>query len=355
MTDVGPKALIDLSALQHNVRVLVDRVAPSEVMLAVKANAYGHGMLEIARAGIASGATSLAALDVPAAIALREADVTVPILVWLHGVDTDFRGAIDGDIDLGISARWQLDAIKSSGAKRVARVHLKVDTGLSRNGATLDEWPELVRYALDLQDSGSVRIVAAWSHLADASEESDAAALAVFREAVGTAEKLGAHFERLHLAASSAGWRMPEARFDFVRFGIAAYGISPFDDSSGAELGLTPVMTLSATVSEINVGGSRHVRIAAGFADGVPTIGIPRASVLVAGDRMRVIEVDVDSMIVDPGRRRIEVGERALIFGPGSSGEATAEQWADWAETIADEVVTGIAPRVPRVYSGGIL
>ncbi|GAA1444925.1 alanine racemase [Leifsonia poae] len=347
-----PRAVIDLAALRHNVSHLAALIAPSEVMLAVKADAYGHGLLPIARAGLESGATSLAVLEIPAGLVLRGAGITVPLLAWLHGPDADFRAAIEADIELGVSARWQLDAIAAAAADRPAVIHLKVDTGLSRNGATIEEWPGLIDAAVALQEQGVVRIRAAWSHLADASIDDDEKALGEFRAAVAIAEERGARFEILHLAASSAGIRMPEARFDLVRLGIAAYGISPFDDSTGADLGLVPVMRLEAPVTEIHVGGTSHARIAIGYGDGVPTLGIAKAHVAIGGIPRQVVAVEVDSMLVEMGSDRVRVGDTATLFGPGVNGEVIAEKWADWAETIADEMVTGVAQRVPRVYLG---
>ncbi|UAJ78018.1 alanine racemase [Leifsonia sp. ZF2019] len=347
-----PRAVIDLAALRRNVSHLASIAAPAEVMLAVKADAYGHGLLPIAEAGLEAGATSLAVLEVPAGLVLRRAGVTAPLLAWLHGQDTDWRAAIENDIELGVSAVWQLEGIAAAAADRPAVVHLKVDTGLSRNGATREDWPALVDTALALQERGLLRVRAAWSHLADASLEEDRRALGEFHEAVAEAEARGAVFEILHLAASSAGIRMPEARFDLVRFGIAAYGFSPFDDATGAELGLVPVMRLEAPVTDIHVGGTTRVRIGIGFGDGVPTLGIAKSSVQLAGHRCPVIEVAADSMLVDAGDARVRVGDTAVLFGPGDHGEATAETWADWAETIADEMITGVAARVPRVYVG---
>ncbi|WP_431247631.1 alanine racemase [Leifsonia xyli] len=345
-----PRAVIDLAALRHNVAHLTRLIAPAETMLAVKADAYGHGLLPVAEAGLQAGATSLAVLEIPAGLILRHAGVTVPILAWLHGRKTDWRAGIEADIELGVSAQWQLDAIEAAGADRPAVVHLKVDTGLSRNGATREQWPGLVQAALDLERRGIVRVRAAWSHLADASIADDQAALAEFRDAVAEAESLGARFEVLHLAASSAGIRMPEARFDFVRFGIAAYGFSPFDESTGAELGLIPAMRLEAPVTEVHVGGTTHARLAIGWADGVPTLGIAKTSIQLNGRRCPVIAVEADTMLVDAGPHRVEVGDTAILFGPGTDGEPTAEKYADWAETIADEMITGVAARVPRVY-----
>lgn len=347
-----PAAVIDLAALRHNVARLAALAAPAETMLAVKADAYGHGLLPIAEAGLSAGATSLAVLEIPAGLVLRHAGVTVPLLAWLHGQDTDWRAGIEADIELGVSASWQLEAIATAGADRPAVVHLKVDTGLSRNGATREEWPALIDAALALQAQGVIRVRGAWSHLADASIADDQAALAEFRDAVAEAEARGARFEVLHLAASSAGIRMPEARFDLVRFGIAAYGFSPFDDSTGADFGLIPVMRLEAPVTEIHVGGTTCARIGIGYGDGVPTLGVARFEVQLNGRRRPVISVEADSMLIEVGSDRVRVGDRAILFGSGADGEATAETWADWAETIADEMVTGVTPRVPRIYVG---
>ncbi len=349
---IHPRAVIDLAALRHNVARLVQLAAPAEVMLAVKANAYGHGLLPVARAGLEAGATSLAVLEIQAGLVLRDAGITVPLLAWLHGPQTDFQAGIEADIELGISARWQLDALESAAANRPAIVHLKVDTGLSRNGASPEDWPALIDAALALQQAGVLRIRAAWSHLADASIADDEAALAEFHKAVAVARERGAEFELLHLAASSAGIRMPEARFDLVRFGIAAYGISPFDDTSGAELGLVPVMRLEAPVVDIHLDGSTRARIAIGFGDGMPTLGMAKASVLLNGARRPIVDIGVDSTIIDCGNDRVRLGDTAVVFGPGLDGEPTAEKWADWAETIGDEMVTGVMPRVKRVYVG---
>jgi alanine racemase len=348
--DPTPEAVIDLAALRANVAVLRDRIAPAQVMLAVKADAYGHGLIEVARAGIEAGATSLAVLDVPTGLALRAAGLRVPMLAWLHGTATDFRSAIDEDVDLGISALWQLEAIAAAGATRTAALHLKVDTGLSRNGATRAEWPDLVRAAVALQEAGVARIRAVWSHLADASVEEDEAALSRFLESAEIAEDIAGPIELRHLAASSAGWRMPQARFDLVRFGIAAYGVSPFDDSTGSELGLRPVMSLCAPVIGVRQGAVGLVRIAAGYADGVPTIGIPRARVLLSGHLVPLVRVEANSTLVDAGSLAVREGDIATFFGAGDAGEPTAEKWADWAQTIADEILTGVPSRIPRRF-----
>jgi alanine racemase len=341
---------IDLDAFRHNVRTLAAIAAPARTMLAVKANGYGHGMLPIARAALEAGADSLAVLDVSAALTLRAAGIDVQLFAWLHGRDTDFRAAIEGNVDLGVSSLIELHRVADAG---VASVHLKIDTGLHRNGASPEDWPALVQATLDLQNSGRVRLAGLWSHLADASPDDDAAALAEFQAAIAVAAGLGVPTEGpdrplLHLAASSAGIRMPEARFDLVRFGIAAYGVSPFDDVDARGLGMRAPMTMFATVIESRDG---IAVLDVGSADGIPPSVLgpsgAGAQVLLDGRRGVVTAIGVDT-IEAVGAAPVDT--EAIIFGPGDSGEPTAEEWAAWAGTIGDEILVRASTRIPRVY-----
>ncbi|RIJ52606.1 alanine racemase [Clavibacter lycopersici] len=365
----GRRAVIDLDAIRHNVRTLAALAAPARTMVAVKADAYGHGALQVARAALEAGAESLAVLDVASAVELRRAGITARLLAWLHGVDTDFRIAVEEGIDLGVSALWELERITAAGRATGirARVHLKADTGLSRNGATPEAWPDLVRAAVAADAAGELTLHALWSHLADASPEDDEAALARFHEALRVAEELGARPVEKHLAASSAGIRLPAARFDMVRFGIAVYGISPFDDRTGRDLGLIPAMTLEADVVSVKrvaagqgvsygldhrtTGPSTLALVPLGYADGIPRIAAPHASVLLNGRRFPVAgRIAMDQLVLDVGDLPVEVGDTAVVLGPGDRGEPTAEEWAGWAETIGDEIVTRVGPRVDRVH-----
>ena len=345
---------IHLDAFRHNVRMLAAIAAPARTMLAVKADAYGHGMLPFARAALESGAESLAVLEVPAALALRDAGIRAPLFAWLHGADTDFAAAVEHDVELGVSSRDELRRIAAVGSRRPAAVHLKIDTGLHRNGASPEEWPALVSDALAARDRGAVRIAGLWSHLADASPEADAAALGEFRRAIEVAGALGVPLSGadrpvLHLAASSAGIREPEARFDLVRFGIAAYGVSPFDDVDGRGLGLRGTMTLRAAV--VGRDGDRAV-LDVGSADGIPpsVLGASGsgAEVLLGGRRAHVLEVAIDTLVVEAPHS--VVGDEAIVYGPGDAGEPTVEDWAAWAGTIGDEILARASRRIPRVY-----
>ncbi|PZQ91491.1 MAG: alanine racemase [Leifsonia xyli] len=345
---------IHLPAFRHNVALLAATAAPARTMLAVKADAYGHGMLPLARAALESGADSLAVLEVPAALALREAGIEAPLFAWLHGTATDFAAAIASEVDLGVSSMEELRRIVAASGTHPARVHLKIDTGLHRNGASAEEWPALVSEALEAARAGRLRLAGIWSHLADASPEADAAALAEFRAAIAVAAGLGVDLEGpdrplLHLAASSAGIRESEARFDLVRFGIAAYGVSPFDDVDGAGLGLRGTMTLRAEVLAIADG---LAWLDVGSADGLPPSVLgpsgSGAEVLLAGDRAAVREVQVDTIAV-AAEPRVRVGDHAVIYGPGGEGEPSVEDWARWAGTIGDEILARASHRIPRI------
>ncbi len=356
----GPTITLDIAGFRANVAHLVALAAPARTMLAVKADAYGHGMLPFARAALEAGADSLAVLEVPAALALRDDGITVPVFAWLHGRDTDFAAAIAAGVDLGVSSLTELRAVvaAAAGGAGVASVHLKIDTGLHRNGASPEDWPGLVSAAQEASEAGHGRIAGLWSHLADASPEDDAQALGEFRAAVAVAVALGVPAAGepdapvLHLAASSAGIRMPDARLDLVRFGIAAYGISPFDDVDARGLGLRPVMTVTAPVLEV---GDGTAIIAIGSADGVPpsVLGASGSGawVMLAGERREVTDIDVDTLTIALGDGPAPaVGDIATVFGSGDDGEPTPEEWAAWAGSIGDEIVARASARAERVY-----
>jgi alanine racemase len=344
---------IDLDAFRANVRTLAELATPARTMLAVKADGYGHGMVPIARAALGSGADSLAVLDVAAALELRDAGIDAQLFAWLHGERTDFRTAIERDVDLGVSSLVELRRIGASRADRRANVHLKIDTGLHRNGASPEDWPALVSEALAAQERGTVRIAGIWSHLADASPADDEVALAEFRAAIAVAAGLGVPMEGpdrplLHIAASSAGIRMPEARFDLVRFGIAAYGSSPFDDQTARELGMTAPMTVYAEVAEMD---GLRAKVLLGSADGIPP-NAQGAEVWADGHAYPVLAIGVDTMTIADPRGDFNHGGTVVVFGPGDQGEPTAEQWAAWGATIGDEILARASTRIPRIYLG---
>ncbi|WP_137993913.1 alanine racemase [Streptomyces vilmorinianum] len=380
MTETPPprraRAEIDLGALRANVRTLRARVAPhAQVMAVVKADAYGHGAVRCARAALDAGAAWLGTATPHEALALRAAGITdARILCWLWTPGDPWAEGIEAGLDMSVSGMWALaeavEAARSTG--RAARVQLKADTGLGRNGCQPADWPELVGEALRAEKEGLVKITGLWSHFACADEPghpSIASQLDVFRTMLEYAEKAGVEPEVRHIANSPATLTLPETHFDLVRPGIAMYGISPSPElGTSADFGLRPVMTLAASIAlvkQVPAGhgvsyGHHYVTedethlglVPLGYADGIPRHASGRGPVLV-GDRVRRVagRVAMDQFVVDLGGDAVEPGAEALLFGPGDRGEPTAEDWAVAADTIAYEIVTRIGARVPRVYT----
>ncbi|GAA3073001.1 alanine racemase [Streptomyces roseofulvus] len=371
------RAEIDLGALRANVRALRARVAPHvRVMAVVKADAYGHGAERCARAALDAGADWLGTATPQEALALRAAGITgVPVLCWLWTPGDPWDEGIEAGLDMAVSGRWALDEVTAAARRTggTARIQLKADTGLGRNGCQPADWPALVAEALKAEKAGLVKVTGLWSHFACADEPnhpSIAAQLEVFRSMLDYAEKAGVEPEVRHIANSPATLTLPEAHFDLVRPGIAMYGVSPAPElGTSAELGLRPVMSLKASVAlvkEVPPGhgvsyGHHYVTggettlglIPVGYADGVPRHASGRGPVLVDGTVRTVAgRVAMDQFVVDLGGDRPAPGTEAVLFGSGEHGEPTAQDWAEAADTIAYEIVTRIGARVPRVYLG---
>ena len=368
-------ARIDLDALRGNVRALRERVPGAGVMAVVKADAYGHGMLPCARAAREAGAAWLGTATPGEALALRAAGIGGPVLCWLWTPGGPWRAAIEADVDVTVSGMWALREVVAAAreARRPARVQLKADTGLGRNGCQPADWPVLVAAAAAAEADGLLRVTGLWSHFACADEvghPSIAAQLDRFRTALDTADAAGLRPEVRHMANSPAALTLPESHFDLVRTGIAVYGVSPVPDVGGpADFGLRPVMTLGANLALVKrVPGGHGVSyghsyttpgpttlalVPVGYADGVPRHASGTGPVMVAGKWRTVAgRVAMDQFVVDLGGDAAHAGDEAVLFGPGDHGEPTAEDWARAAGTIAYEIVTRVGSRVPRVYEG---
>ncbi|MEO6826103.1 MAG: alanine racemase [Microbacteriaceae bacterium] len=360
MTSCAPmhEAIVDLDAYRHNVSRLARLVAPAELMVMVKANAYGHGLLPIALAAVECGIRRIGVLDVETGLALRRAGVgrEVTLFAWLLAPDENYREAIEAGVDLGISQVEQLHAIAACGASEPARLHLKIDTGLHRNGATEQEWPGLVQAALAMQDAGTGELYAIWTHISEASDEDDTQAIRRFDAAIALAERLGARPKLRHLAASAAGFSRADCRFDLVRMGAFGYGISPGDGISPAELGLIPALTLTAQVSTVIRRDGRNLAVVPiGHADGVPAGAGGKLSVTIHGTVYPIVgQVQADYFVIDLGAdaASVRAGAVVVLYGRGDRGEFTLQQWADTLDTIGEEIVVRLPPTVPRRYLG---
>ncbi|MFD8300394.1 alanine racemase [Streptomyces bauhiniae] len=370
------RAEIDLGALRANVRALRARAEGAHLMAVVKSDAYGHGAVPCARAALEAGATWLGTATPEEALALRAAGLPGRIMCWLWVPGGPWRQAIEADLDVAVSGMWALREVTEAAreAGRTARVQLKADTGLGRNGCQPEDWPELVGAALQAQAAGLIEVTGLWSHFACADEPghpSIAAQLTRFREMVAYAEERGVEPEVRHIANSPATLTLPETHFDLVRTGIAMYGISPSPElGTPADFGLRPVMTLSASLALVKrVPGGHGVSyghhyvtpgettlglVPLGYADGIPRHASGGGPVLIDG-KLRTVagRVAMDQFVVDLGGDEPEPGTQAVLFGPGDRGEPTAEDWAQVCGTIAYEIVTRIGTRVPRVHVNG--
>ena len=367
------EAVIDLAAIRGNVATL-KAGTPAELLAVVKADGYGHGLLPSARAALAGGATWLGTAILDEALALRAAGITAPTLAWLWtpADAAKARACVAQSVDLSVSSGWQLAAVGAAARDtgRAARIHLKIDTGLSRNGCYVTDWPDLVAEAAKAAAAGEVEIVGIWSHFAYADEPGHptiARQIAAFSDALDVAARAGVQPQLRHLANSAATLTLPEAHFDLVRPGIAIYGLSPVPERG--DFGLTPAMTLRsglASVKRVRAGEGvsyGHIYttssdttlalIPLGYADGVPRAAGNLGPVSINGARFTVSgRVCMDQIVVDVGDLPVTVEDTAVLFGPGHGGEPLAQDWADAVGTIHYEIVTRIGPRVPRVHVG---
>jgi alanine racemase len=366
---------VDLDAVRANVATLGERAGDASVMAVVKADGYGHGMLACARAALDGGATWLGVAMADEALALRAAGIDTPTLAWLLGPGDDWTAVAAAGVDLNVSTGWALEKTVAAAAAtgRPTRVHLKIDSGLGRAGATPHDWPELVEAAAKAQANGAVEVIGVWSHLAYADTPRhptiERQRLA-FEAGLDVAAAAGIEPQVRHLANSAATLALPQTHYDLVRPGVAVYGLSPGPAVGVAsELGLRPAMTLTSQIALAKrVPAGQGVSYAhrytttsettlavvpLGYADGVPRQLTNVGEVAVNGTRYRIAgTVCMDQFVLDVGEDVVRAGDEVVLFGPGDDGEPTAEDWANAIGTINYEIVTRVGARVPRTYEG---
>jgi len=366
------EAVVDLCAIEHNVRVLREHAGPAQLMAVVKADGYGHGATPVARAALAAGAAELGVATVDEALALRADGITAPLLAWLHPPGLDFAPALLADVEIAVSSVRQLDelldAVHRTG--RTATVTVKVDTGLNRNGVAPALYPSMLTALAQAVAEDAIRLRGLMSHMVFADQPDNPindVQFQRFSEMLAQARDQGVRFEIAHLSNSSATMSRPDLAFDMVRPGIAVYGLSPVPQLG--DMGLTPAMTVKcavALVKSIRAGegvsyghtwiAERDTTVALmpiGYADGVFRSLGGRLDVLINGRRRPGVgRICMDQFLVDLGPGQIDVaeGDEAILFGPGSSGEPTAQDWADLLGTIHYEVVTSPRGRIIRTY-----
>lgn len=362
---------IDLDAIRDNVAILRAGTT-AEVMAVVKGDGYGHGLLPSARAALAGGATWLGVATLDEGLLLRRAGIEAPVLSWLHSPGMALHQGVEADIDISAGSLQLLGELVEAArrAGRTARAHLKLDTGLSRGGATPAEWPGLLEAAAKAQAEGDIDVIGVWSHFVYADEPGHATIdhqLAVFADGLAVAERFGISPRFRHIANSAATLTRPDAHYDLVRPGIAVYGLSPV---AGESFGLRPAMTARARVAltkrvpagqGVSYGHTYFTPkettlalVPVGYADGVPRHASNVGPLLLGGKRRTIAgRVCMDQIVIDVENDPVVAGDIAILFGPGDDGGPTADDWARAIDTINYEIVTRFgSTRVPRVYDG---
>lgn len=395
MSTAPVTAHVSLAALRANAALVAARIAPARVIAVVKANGYGHGAAQSARAALQGGASIIATATVPEALELRAAGIDGPLICWLYDPRADLGEAVAAGIELGVSHPASLEQVLAAARAtgRTAAVHLKLDTGLGRNGLPERDWLPLTDAVLDAPE---LELAGVFTHFANADWPNDAANDAQLADFIRGSEAVSARAagqERpvlRHAANSPATLNRDDAWFDAVRLGLSLYGLSPFDDATAQDLGLRPALRLTSRVSNLKEVPAGHgasyglsyraseasvfALVPGGYGDGIARSASGRAEVSIRGRRYPVVgRIAMDQMVADVGpagvaelaRRRggegpavgasprdapgVELGDEVTIIGDGNTGPS-ANEWAQWSGEINYEIVTRLSARVNRVY-----
>ena len=362
--------VIDLDAVVQNYKSMKARFG-TLVQAVVKADAYGHGMVPVARALEDAGVDAFGVADVQEALTLRAAGIQAPVLAWLHDPDDNFVEAVSKDVQLGVANLEQLDRItaaaKTSGVS--AKLHLKIDTGLGRNGSSAALWPQLLEATKSSVDAGLAEVIGIFSHLSGTSEAQDLAQIDRFDAALEVADSIGVKYTLRHLTASDGSLAYPQAHYDMVRVGIAIYGLDPFSAHRASEYGLKPAMTAKAKVSQTKsvpagqgvsygylhttTSDSTLALVPIGYAEGLPRNATGQAHVSLNGKRYAInSRVAMDQFVLDVGNDPVQVGDEVVLFGDPAAGAPSVDDLADACGTINYEIVTRMGGRFKRVYLG---
>lgn len=358
---------VDLGAIASNVRTLKDWIpSHTHLMAVVKADGYGHGAMAVAQVALAAGADWLGVATVAEGLRLRALGFTQPMLLLGLVVPDAYRTAIASDLQMVVGSEEALHLLAEAASElgRPAKIHLKVDTGMTRVGAPLDQAEALARLALE---SPHLELMGLMSHLATAEAPDPAYAELQLERFAALDARLALPETVLRHAANSAGTLLfPEAHYSMVRPGLLTYGIPPRPDAVLPFL-LKRAMSLTARITQlrevpagvpVGYGGtfvtSRPTRLAVlpvGYADGLPRALSNRQAVLVDGVRCLIVgNVSMDQCTVDVTEVKARLGDPAVLLGEQRGEVILVEEWADTASTIPYEVICGLGRRLPKVY-----
>lgn len=373
MTSAPLTAVIDTRALVHNVQLLQDRAAGKQLVAIVKADAYGHGVNLVVPALARAGVTHFGTATIPEALAVKDilADLSDQrdhtVMCWLYELQADLSEPVERGIELGVGSPAALEAIFNAAhtTGKTARIHLKVDTGLGRNGLNRMQLQLVLE---QLSTAQGVQVCGVMTHLACADEpKNDFNTIQIerFNQDVDTVKTtLGIDTLMEHIANSPAILSMDPVPGNTVRAGVAMYGLSPFEGENRAySEGLQPAMTLVSHVcaaKDVPAGQgasyglryttsapSKFALIAGGYGDGIPRQASQKAHVAIHGNAFPVVgSIAMDQMIADVGDAQVSPGDHVVVWG---NGGPHVDEWAQWAGTINYDIVTRLGARVPRI------
>ena len=361
------KIHINLNAVEHNLAVIRDKVKQARIMAILKADAYGHGMVTIARKLTQLGVDSFAVAFLEEGVQLRQAGIEGMILVLGGLVDYQVKHFLDYHLDLTASSLLKAEQISQEAVRlgRTARVHLKIDTGLNRIGVRSES---AVDFAAKVYRLPGLEVVGIFSHFVCAQGPELHLAYQQherFHKILETLRRQGIEFPLVHIANSSALYNLPGAIYNMVRPGITLYGYPPADYLCG-EWPLKPVMSIRTSIvflKGIRAGegvGYMHtwqaphdgwlVTLPVGYGDGYPRILSNRAEVLIAGKRYPVVgNISMDQAMVWLANDKVNFDEEVVLLGEQGNERIGAWELAHKAQSIPYEILCGWTPRVPRV------
>ncbi len=360
---------VDLAVIKRNIRELKKLVSPALFCAVVKADAYGHGAIPVARAAVDAGANWLAVALVEEGKELREAGIEIPILVLSEPRPSEMLEVVDCGLvptvysGAGIAAA----SAAASASNTVMDVHLKVDTGMRRVGV---EPSFAVTLAQSIKERPSLSLEGMWTHCAVADEPNNPFSklqLKIFNAVLTECEEAKIPIRIRHAANSALSINNPEGRYDMVRCGIATYGIPPYRKGL-APISLAPAMSLRSEVSfvkDIKKGegvsyglawksscDTRVATVPMGYADGLRrNAGHLGGKVIIQGQKLPIVgNVTMDQFLVDCGTANVQSGDEVILIGSQGDKAITAEDWAEWLGTIPYEIICGVESRIPRRY-----
>ena len=351
-------AEISLDAVAHNVRAFSRLIAPSQVCSVVKADGYGHGDVPVASTAVDSGAGLVAVALVEEGARLREAGIDARILLLSEPQPGDASDVVRWGLEPTVYSLDFAAALAATGAP--LDVHVKVDTGMHRVGASPEHVDEVVKA---LRDGPNLELASMWTHFAVADEDPEFTRLQIerFDDVVEPFD-----VPITHLANTAGAILFPEARRDLCRVGIGTYGLHPCPETQDV-IELRPAMRVITHVSHVQrlragerpsygrvkalAGDATVVTAPIGYADGFWRLLTRGGEVLIGGHRFPLAgNVTMDQIVVEVGDEDIDIGEEVVVIGSQGESEITAEEWAADVGTISYEVVCSIGPRVPRRY-----